>query len=66
MSQPSSKVLIVDTKTNANLARGAKNLPSSQWIAPEGVNVYDILRHQTLVLTKSAAEALTAALKEAE
>ncbi len=66
VSQPSSKVLIVDTKTNANLARGAKNLPSSQWIAPEGVNVYDILRHQTLVLTKSAAEALTAALKEAE
>jgi large subunit ribosomal protein L4 len=66
VSQPSSKVLVVDAKTNANLARGAKNLPSSQWMAPEGVNVYDILRHQTLVLTKSAAEALTAALKEAE
>jgi large subunit ribosomal protein L4 len=66
VSQPSSKVLIVDGKDNASLARGAKNLPSSQWIAPEGVNVYDILRHQTLVLTKSAAEALTAALKDAE
>lgn len=60
------KVLIVDGKDNANLTRGAKNLASSQWIAPEGVNVYDILRHDTLVLTKSAAEALTTALKEAE
>ncbi len=66
VSQPSSKVLVVDAKTNTQLVRGAKNLPSSQWIAPEGVNVYDILRHQTLVLTKSAAEALTEALKEAE
>ena len=45
--------------------RGAKNLASSQWLAPEGVNVYDILRHQTLVLTKGAVESLTASLKEA-
>lgn len=66
MAQPTSKVLIVDSTDNASLKRGAKNLPSSQWIAPEGVNVYDILRHGTLVLTKSAVEALTAALKEAE
>jgi len=66
MAQPTSKVLIVDSTDNASLKRGAKNLPSSQWIAPEGVNVYDILRHGTLVLTKSAVEALTSALKEAE
>ena len=60
------KVLIVDGKDNTMLSRGAKNLESSQWIAPEGVNVYDILRHDTLVLTKSAAEALTTALKGEE
>ena len=62
----SKKTLIVDTKTNAGLVRGAKNLATSQWLAPEGLNVYDILRHDTLILTKDAAEAVTAALKGAE
>ena len=57
------KALIVDGKTNTNLVRGAKNLASSQWLAPEGVNVYDVLRHETLVLTKAAVDAITAALK---
>lgn len=60
------KVLIVDAKDNAMLTRGAKNLASSQWLAPEGVNVYDILRHDTLVVTKAAVEQLTTALKGAE
>ena len=60
--QPDNKVLIVDTKTNDNLVRGARNLKSSQWLAPEGINVYDILRHQTLVLTQAAVASITAAL----
>ena len=60
------KVLIVDGKTNEQLVRGAKNLASSQWLAPEGINVYDILRHETLILTQDAAKAVTAALKGAE
>src|ERR1041384_2862048 len=62
-AQPDNKVLIVDAKTNNNLVRGAKNLRSSQWVAPEGINVYDILRHQTLVLTQAAVASITAALK---
>ena len=62
----SKKTLIVDAKTNEQLVRGAKNLATSQWLAPEGLNVYDILRHDTLVLTKDAAEAVTAALKGKE
>jgi large subunit ribosomal protein L4 len=63
--QPDSKVLIVDAGTNVNLVHGARNLRSSQWIAPEGLNVYDILRHQTLVLTQAAVASITAALTEA-
>jgi large subunit ribosomal protein L4 len=58
-----NKTLLVDAKTNENLVRGAKNLAASQWLAPEGLNVYDILRHDTLVLTKDAANAVTEALK---
>ncbi|HEY1584686.1 MAG TPA: 50S ribosomal protein L4 [Kofleriaceae bacterium] len=59
-----NQALIVDTKTNTNLVRGARNLSASQWIAPEGVNVYDILRHGTLVLTQDAVAQITESLKE--
>ncbi len=58
------KALIVDAKTNDKLVRGARNLARSQWIAPEGLNVYDILRHETLVLTQAAAKLVEAALQE--
>jgi large subunit ribosomal protein L4 len=62
-AQPASKVLIVDAKDNGNLVRGARNLASSQWIAPEGINVYDILRHETVIATQAAIKAVEAALK---
>jgi large subunit ribosomal protein L4 len=58
------KVLIVDAKTNEQLVRGSRNLARSQWLAPEGLNVYDILRHDVLVLTQAAAEQISTALKE--
>jgi large subunit ribosomal protein L4 len=61
--QTGNKALIVDGKDNTKLVRGAKNLASSQWLAPEGVNVYDVLRHEVLVMTKAAVEAITTALK---
>jgi large subunit ribosomal protein L4 len=62
-AQPDAKVLIVDAKDNSALARGAKNLPSSKWIAPEGLNVYDILRHHSVVITSAAVKQVEAALK---
>ncbi len=58
--------LIVDAKTNANLVRGTRNLAASQWLAPEGLNVYDILRHETLVLTQAGLDAIHAALGSKE
>jgi large subunit ribosomal protein L4 len=63
VAQPAKKVLIVDIKDNALLARGAKNLPASKWLAPEGLNVYDILRHQTILFTSSSVKQVEAALK---
>jgi len=57
----SAKALIVDAKTNEHLVRGAKNLAKSQWLAPEGINVYDIMRHDTLILTQDAVKAITEA-----
>jgi large subunit ribosomal protein L4 len=59
-----AKVLLVDNKDNENLIRGTRNLSWSQWIAPEGVNVYDILRHDMLVMTQAAAKQVEAALQD--
>ena len=57
------KALIVDSTQNESLVRGARNLPASQWIAPEGLNVYDVLRHETLVISKASIETLQEALR---
>lgn len=54
--------LIVDS-ANENLRLSVANLESHQVLPPEGVNVYDVLRHEHLVLTRSAAQALEARLK---
>ena len=48
--------LIVDEKSNANLQKSVRNLPRAKFLAVEGLNVYDILRHETLVLTAPVAK----------
>lgn len=50
--------LIVDLGANDNLRLSARNLPNSQFLPPEGVNVYDLLRYEHLVLTRDAAAAI--------
>jgi large subunit ribosomal protein L4 len=62
-AQPTRKVLIVDAKDNLLLARGTRNLAASKWLAPEGLNVYDILRHQTVVFTQASVKQVEDALK---
>src|SRR5690606_7822868 len=63
--QPKNKVLIVEAADNANLVRGARNLAVTKWLAPEGLNVYDVLHHETLVLTRSSLAAVQDALRPA-
>jgi large subunit ribosomal protein L4 len=50
--------LLVDVGGNENLRMSARNLPNHQFLPPEGVNVYDLLRFEHLVLTKDAAAAI--------
>jgi large subunit ribosomal protein L4 len=38
----------------------------SQFLPPEGVNVYDLLRHEHLVVSKQAVKALEARCKGAK
>jgi large subunit ribosomal protein L4 len=59
-----TSALIVDGATiEASFALAARNIPNIDVLPVQGINVYDILRRPTLVLTKSAVEALEARFK---
>lgn len=55
------KVLFVDgDAVNDGFKKAARNLPGINVLPAMGANVYDILKHDTLVLTKDAVEKLEA------
>lgn len=56
------EALLVDEADNVSLRRSSNNLPKVQHIAPEGLNVYDILRHPKLLVSESALRAIEARL----
>ena len=58
-----SALFIDGPETNEAFARAVRNIPKVDVLPQQGANVYDILRHDTLVLTKAAVEALEARLK---
>ena len=55
------KVLVMDGEAvNEMFARAARNLVGIEVMPAMGANVYDILKHDTLVLTRAAVEKLEA------
>ena len=54
--------LVLGMKDNENLFKSVRNAPRYKFLPVEGANVYDILRHPTLLLTKDAAQALPGVL----
>ena len=58
--QADKKSLVVDIPSNDKLVKSIRNLENHQFLPPEGVNVYDLLRHDHLVVSKEAAKALEA------
>ena len=53
--------LIIDgAEVSGKFAVAARNLPEIDVLPVQGVNVYDIMRREKLVLTKAAVEALEA------
>jgi len=56
-------VLVIDGRVDDNFALASRNIPKVDVLPQIGANVYDILRRDTLVLTKDAVEALEARLK---
>ena len=58
------RALIIDGATvDANFAQAARNIEGLDVLPSMGANVYDILKRDTLVLTKAGVEALEARLK---
>ena len=47
--------LIVASLDNQNLALSSRNLPDVTYVSPGGVNVYNLLTHEHLALTREAA-----------
>ncbi|MDD3836705.1 MAG: 50S ribosomal protein L4 [Phenylobacterium sp.] len=60
-------LVIGGAQLDANFQLAARNIPNVDVLPTAGLNVYDVLRRQTLVLTKDAVEAIQArfASKEA-
>lgn len=58
-----SALIIGGKEIDANFARATSNLPMVDVLPSQGANVYDIIRRDTLVLTKQAVADLTERLK---
>ncbi len=58
--QASKKALVVDGATNEKLKLSLRNMEDALFLPPEGVNVYDLLRHDTIVVSQDAVKALEA------
>jgi len=57
-------VLFIDgAELDENFALAARNIPNVDVLPVQGINVYDILRREKLVLTKAAVESLEARFK---
>lgn len=56
-------LFISGQEVEINFALASRNLPFIDVLPQQGANVYDILRRDTLVLTKDAVQALEARLK---
>ena len=58
--QASKKALVVDGAGNEKLKLSLRNMEDALFLPPEGVNVYDLLRHDTIVVSQDAVKALEA------
>jgi large subunit ribosomal protein L4 len=54
-----TKTLIVDSLDNANLVRSSRNVQKTKVTNGYGLNIYDVLYHERLLVSKTAIEELT-------
>jgi large subunit ribosomal protein L4 len=59
-------LLIAGPAVDANFGLAARNIPNLDVLPDAGLNVYDILRRETLILTRAAVQAIEARFDEKE
>ncbi len=59
-------LVITGPEVEGNLKLAARNIPNVDVLPNAGLNVYDVLRRDTLVLTRAAVDAITARFAEKE
>ena len=52
------KALVVTSEKNDNLVLSARNIPDVKTVPTNAINVFDILNHEALVITKDAVKAI--------
>jgi len=57
-----NKALLVASGESTALAKSMRNLESAKYLAVEGLNTYDILKHPSLILTEKTAKAIESRL----
>ena len=50
---------MVDSVENRNLALSVRNLPTVKFLPVEGLNVFDILKHDHLILSDTVIDRIT-------
>jgi len=55
--------LFVDAHTNTNLFRAMRNIPRTKVVDPQVLTVFDVLKHNWLVMTEPALQSLVARLE---
>jgi len=58
------KTLLVDDGTNTNLKRAALNLAKYKFVAVQGLNVFDLLKYDSCIVSKAAVNTLLERLGE--
>lgn len=54
------KAVLLDQKGNQVFSRAARNLPKFRYYSVDGLNVYDLLKYGTLVMTKDSLDSVVA------
>jgi large subunit ribosomal protein L4 len=62
----SNALFIGGAEVNEKFAKAARNIPNNDVLPLAGLNVYDVLRRKTLVLSREAVEGVNARFAEAE
>lgn len=51
-----NKVLMIDESANEMFARASRNLPKARYNTVEGLNVYDVLKYDAVILSQASLE----------